>query len=244
MPVVFVHGVPETASIWDRLRDRIDTDSVALALPGFGSPRPSDFAATKEAYVDWLVAELGQIDAPIDLVGHDWGGILATRVATTAAAPLRSWVSDAVTVVDPAFAWHDLARTWQTPGEGEAFWDGVRSSPPADTAALLVAFGVPEQDAVAMVEAVDETMSGCILDLYRSADGIGGQWASDDVVGVPGLVLVGAEDAFGDEGASRAVATRLGAEVAVIGGAGHWWPLQSLDPVAAALEQFWSGLGD
>jgi pimeloyl-ACP methyl ester carboxylesterase len=76
MPAVFVHGVPETPAIWDGLRSCLRReDVIALQLPGFGCARPDGFAATKEAYVAWLVAALEPISAqgPIDLVGHDWG---------------------------------------------------------------------------------------------------------------------------------------------------------------------------
>jgi len=77
MPVVFVHGVPETPEVWGPLRSKLSRDDVvALQLPGFGCARPEGFGATKEEYVAWLVAELERLQGadPIDLVGHDWGG--------------------------------------------------------------------------------------------------------------------------------------------------------------------------
>ena len=47
MTVVFVHGSPETAELWDPLRAVLSRDAVALSLPGFGAPRPHpDRAAT------------------------------------------------------------------------------------------------------------------------------------------------------------------------------------------------------
>jgi pimeloyl-ACP methyl ester carboxylesterase len=64
--IVFVHGVPETAAIWDKVRGAIDQDSVALALPGFGSPRPDGFDASKDAYVDWLLGELDRIERAVN----------------------------------------------------------------------------------------------------------------------------------------------------------------------------------
>src|SRR6185295_10577729 len=106
MTVVLVHGVPETAALWDPLRAVLGRDDVeALSLPGFGVPRPDGFGATKEEYVDWLVGELEarQGGDPIDLV--------------------RSWVTDAAGIGDVAFEWHDFAKIWQTPGAGEEFWD-------------------------------------------------------------------------------------------------------------------------
>ena len=63
MPAVFVHGVPDTPSVWRHVLERLARrDVVTLSLPGFGCPRPPRFAATKEAYVDWLMDELATID--------------------------------------------------------------------------------------------------------------------------------------------------------------------------------------
>ncbi len=53
--IVFVHGVPETAAIWNKVRRALDRESVAIELPGFGCPRPEGFGATKDDYVDWLL---------------------------------------------------------------------------------------------------------------------------------------------------------------------------------------------
>ena len=52
---------------------------------------------------------------------------------------------------------------------------------------MFVAFGVPEEDATAMTEAVDETMAGCILDLYRSATRVHHDWGpTSSTSGRPG----------------------------------------------------------
>ncbi len=240
MTTVFVHGVPETASIWDRLRAALDRDSVALSLPGFGNARPAGFGATMDEYAHWLVRELERLPGPIDLVGHDWGGILTARMVTSGGSQLRSWVSDSAGAIDPDFTWHDLARTWQTPGDGEAFFAGLQDDVEG-AAALLIAVGVPEQDAPRMVAALDNTMVACILDLYRSATNIGRDWGHAGAGAPQGLVLVGAADPLGDEARSRTAATNLGAEFAAIDGAGHWWPLQAAEAGARALEVFWSG---
>jgi pimeloyl-ACP methyl ester carboxylesterase len=69
---VLVHGLPETSRIWDSLR-RVLGRAIALALPGFGTPRPAGFTATKDAYAEWLANALGEIEEPIDLVGTTWG---------------------------------------------------------------------------------------------------------------------------------------------------------------------------
>ena len=195
-----------------------------------------------DEYAEWLRSQLAAIDGPIDLVGHDWGGILAARVATSGVVPLRSWVTDAVVAVHPIFRWHDLAKIWQTPGDGEQFWVRFRGAP-AEGAALLGSLGVPDGDARAMVDAIDEPMCVAILDLYRSAHDIGTRWKAVGVSPSPGLVLIGSADHFGNERASRRVADHLGMDVQVLDGAGHWWPLEAPDDATAHLERFWSSAG-
>jgi pimeloyl-ACP methyl ester carboxylesterase len=61
MPVLFVHGVPDTHRVWTALLARVGrSDAIVLSLPGFGGPVPAGFDATKEAYVDWLLGELAR----------------------------------------------------------------------------------------------------------------------------------------------------------------------------------------
>src|SRR5688500_11380650 len=73
MTVVFVHGVPETSALWNGVRAHLDGDALAVGLPGFGTPRPAGFGATKDEYAQWLAGELRRLGGPVDLVGHDWG---------------------------------------------------------------------------------------------------------------------------------------------------------------------------
>ena len=83
MPAFFVHGVPDTSALWDGVRADIERDDViAVNLPGFAAPVPDGFGATKEEYVDWVIAELEAVGEPVDLVGHDWGSLLVVRAAT------------------------------------------------------------------------------------------------------------------------------------------------------------------
>jgi pimeloyl-ACP methyl ester carboxylesterase len=90
--LVFVHGNPETAAIWDALVAVLDEPEVVrLSPPGFGAPVPPGWHATPIAYRDWLVQQLEAIGTPVDLVGHDWGGAHAIGVAMTRPDMLRSW---------------------------------------------------------------------------------------------------------------------------------------------------------
>src|SRR5438132_9334315 len=137
MPAVFVHGVPETDHVWDGLRSELGReDTVALSLLGFGNARPDGFGATKEEYVDWLVAELEGIGDSIDLVGHDWGGGFVVRLVSIRPDLVRSWVTDAAGLGDVTFEWHEFAKIWQTPGAGEEFWDQQLALADPDRAAV------------------------------------------------------------------------------------------------------------
>ncbi|MBC9729437.1 alpha/beta fold hydrolase [Streptomyces sp. TRM68367] len=89
MTVVFVHGVPETGEVWDKLRRHLGREGVALDLPGFGAVRPAGFGGGKDDHVEWLVDRLRSVPGPVDLVGHDWGALLTYRVATAYDVPLR-----------------------------------------------------------------------------------------------------------------------------------------------------------
>ncbi len=241
--IVLVHGNPETAAIWRKVRNAIDRESVALSLPGFGCSRPDGFGATKDDYVQWLVDELDRIGGPIDLVGHDWGGLLTYRVAAAFGDRLHSWAADVGHIAHPAYEWHDFAKLWQTPGAGEAFIESQNAASPADRAAVFKMMGVPDDDALEMAAASDATMGACILDLYRSATpNPHRDWGPWKPTRAPGLVLDATEDAFGDEMLATEVAESLGARFERIEGAGHFWPYQAPEKAAAILESFWESL--
>jgi pimeloyl-ACP methyl ester carboxylesterase len=250
MTAVFIHGVPETGRLWDGLRARLSTDSTALDLPGFGVLRPAGFGATMDEYVQWLERELRGIDGPVDLVGHDWGALLVARVATNSTVMLRSWVMDMASGLHPEYAWHALARLWQTPGAGEQWAKNRVEAVPGsaeDASAQLARAGVPAADAVAMAGRFDATMGQCILDLYRSATpNPHAHWAAglSAPTPAPGLVIQPLLDTYDDLAASGEMAARLGARTQRLDGVSHWWMLQDPDHAAEALERFWIAVGE
>ncbi|MEY2425585.1 MAG: hypothetical protein QOI61_1157 [Actinomycetota bacterium] len=242
--IVLVHGVPETAELWDDVRERLDQPSVALRLPGFGCPRPDGFSATKDAYVDWLLVELAKIDQPVDLVGHDWGGALAIRVGTKYPAAVRSWTTDVAGIAHPDYMWHDFAKIWQTPGDGEKFFEDQAAGQPEDTAPLLQAFGLSEEAALKLARMGDPVMGTCILDLYRSAvPNPHADWGDGlKPSKKPCTVLTLTGDPFtGGTEPSTEMATIWGAKE-VRFETGHFWPLQSPDEGARIINEFVASL--
>lgn len=247
MPVVLVHGNPETAAIWDELRTHMGRDDViALSPPGFGAPVPDGFEATSDGYLAWLVGEVGAIDGPVDLVGHDWGGGHVIRLACTRPDLIRSWTSDIAGCFDPEYVWHDAAQAWQTADVGEAAVAGMAAVPPADRATMFQGLGMSPAVARSVAEAVGEEMGRCILSLYRSAaqpamSKLGAELPK--AAAKPGLVIIATEDPYtGGEVLARRSAERAGATVAVLQGRGHWWMCEDPEQGAQVLNGFLSRL--
>jgi pimeloyl-ACP methyl ester carboxylesterase len=169
MTLVLLHGVPEDAQIWDEIRAELsDLETIALSLPGFGVPAPLGFAATMDGYATWVAQELGKIGKPICLVGHDWGGILTSRIATTRPELLVGFATDVLSFFHPDFAWHPLAKIWATPGAGEAFMEEQGKRSAAERAAQFTEMGVAPGYA-AHLAGLDHEKNRCILSLYRSS---------------------------------------------------------------------------
>jgi len=240
MPAVLVHGVPETAHVWEPLVHALGrTDVELLHLPGFGTPVPPGFTPDMESYASWLAEALA--DYPdCDFVGHDWGAILALRVLVDPPSTIRSWVLD-IGNLDESFVWHDIARAWQTEGDGEAMMQGILDASTTDRAALLTSLGVPKAGALTMAAAFDETMASVILPLYRSATDIGRAWGPGvDQIRGNGLVIGRGNDPYVSMRSARELARRLGVELAELPEAGHWWMLDSPETAAPILERFWT----
>jgi pimeloyl-ACP methyl ester carboxylesterase len=238
--IVFLHGVPETSALWDKVRAEFDEETIALSLPGFGCARPEGFGATKDDYADWLVSELEKFDAPVDLIGHDWGALLTYRIATTRGDLLRSWTADIANGVHPNVQWHQYARIWQTPGEGESYFKAIHETPIETMAEAYQSFHLSPDDALTLAKWSDDTMGTCILDLYRSATpNVFASWGAEfGPTSAPGLIIFAEFDSFGNEAMSKEVAQTFGAREETLSGVGHWWVLEAPREAAAVIKDF------
>ena len=248
MTVALVHGFPETSAIWRPLQQVLDRESIAIALPGLGVARPDGFAATKDAYADYLSETLADLNPPIDVVGHDVGALLTLHLVSVGDPPLRSWAVDVANIFHPHHVWPDRVRVLQKPGLGEEQIRSEREADPSDprsTTAHLVATGVPHELAVEIAAAHDATMSQSILAFYRSAvPNIAADWWSEiGPTRARGLVLL-LPDPPEDEAMLLDVASRLRAETARLDNLNHAWMAEAPERVAAVLQMFWSSLDE
>jgi pimeloyl-ACP methyl ester carboxylesterase len=208
---------------------------VALAPPGFGAPVPAGFGATSDDYLTWLAQELHGIPGPIDLIGHDWGGIHVLRLAASRPELVRSWATDVAGAFDPTYVWHEVAQVWQTKGAGEAAVAQLVATPKEQLVRRWMGFGMSEHAATATAAAFGEETGRCILALYRSAaQPKMAEWGADlsKAKTRPGVVILPTENQGTLVEYGRRTAERAGAQVALLEGLGHFWMCQ--DPKRGA----------
>ena len=240
MTIVFVHGVPDTPAIWGPLIDELGqagAGALTLQLPGFGVMAPDRFPATADAYLAWLENELEKLFTkygPVDVVGHDWGGILAWGFVNRRPDLIRTWTIIAAPVW-PYYKWHFFARVWQTPSLGEF---STHVTPRWMTEKLLAHWNMPEGLAAHEAGCVDAEMRSSILRLYRSGKSIGADWpASDKLDKQKGLFIFGERDPFMKAHEAAAFADALGVENYVEPDAGHWLIAECPENIAPLMKR-------
>jgi len=247
LTVVLVHGNPETEAVWDPLVEAMGRDDVVrLSPPGFGAPLPDDWPATFLDYRYWLEGELIRFDAPVDLVGHDWGGGHVLNAVMHRPELVRSWASDVVGLFDPDYVWHDLAQVWQTPGDGEELVEAMMGAPLQERVERLAGLGLTIEVATKIAFGQGPEMGRAILLLYRSARQPAIAEAGRELERAsarPGLSLLATEDHYvGSDEIRRRAADLAGARTEVLDGLGHWWMVQDPSRGATALTRFWESL--
>ena len=109
-PVVLLHGFPETSRCWDKVAGALSAEHHVLApdLPGYGrSARPTSYdSATLASTVAAFMDAAGVPRAGV--VGHDWGGGVAFRLALDHADKVER-----LAVINSPFRRLDLRRGWQ-----------------------------------------------------------------------------------------------------------------------------------
>jgi haloalkane dehalogenase len=127
-----LHGNPTSSYLWRHLGEGLSDVArvVAPDLPGQGDSelgRRSGTWEDMEQFVEDFTAALA-LDK-FDLALHDWGGIIGFRWLFDHPHRLeklrRLVISDTAFFAADNSAWHELAKIWRTPGEGEAWMDAL-----------------------------------------------------------------------------------------------------------------------
>ena len=242
-PVLFLHGNPDSADTWHEVIARLEPHfrCIAIDLPGFArSKAPAGFDCSIDnlgRFIASLLESLA-IDAPVNLVSHDFGGAFA--MAFACAHPQK--VRRIVTINHPFFVadyrWHAWARIWRAPVIGELsmlamswpvfYWSVKRGSRKLghEQISKMYSYLTPETKRM-------------VLRLYRAAGtAVFAQWERRMLAAtakIPALVLWGEHDPY----IPAWVAERFGAtRVTRFPGSGHWTPAEVPEEVSAELLAF------
>lgn len=238
---IFLHGVPDTPTIWQPLIDRLGEPVSVPCLPGFCAPAPDGFGCSKDEYVQWLAQLLEsrcEQDGPVDLVGHDWGALFTLRAASLRPELIRSWAICGA-AIDPSYRGHLIARIWNTPMLGEIAM--ALSGKPVIESSFRRG-GLPAGLARQEASAWTPHMRSAILRLYRSANGLRfeGDWVDRlDRLPKRGLVVWGALDPYVPLSVAERFAARHASKLHIEADAGHWQIVERAETVAEALLAHW-----
>jgi pimeloyl-ACP methyl ester carboxylesterase len=133
--VVLVHGFPNTSAVWELVARHLTTafHVVAYDVRGAGD---SDVPSNRAAYalpvlVEDMAAVIAAVssDAPIHLVGHDWGSIQGWEAVTSGrlTGQIASYTTISGPPLDHAALWARRHRTWHAADLRLALKQGSRS---------------------------------------------------------------------------------------------------------------------
>jgi len=183
-----------------------------------------------------LIAEVERVGEPVDLVGHDWGFILATRVASVRPDLVRTLIGGSGPICAD-YEWHPLARIWQEEGAGEAWFDAL--DPEAFASAMMKAGVRAELARAEGQRLMYPSMQKSILALYRSSVNMGVVWERDlHRVAAATLLIWGEEDTAVPLRYAEQMRDHMGAELLSLD-CGHFVPAERPAEYARAVCQHW-----
>lgn len=251
-PALLLHGVPETAVAWRHLIPELARDRVVLApdLKGLG-----DSEAREPYDIASLAAELAalvlhEVDGPVDVVGHDWGGVVGLALAGARPDLVRRVVD-----ISGPFRSLDLTRAVHVPLfalpvlpevafalAGEQIWRGAfargwrKGSPPPEVLDHYVeAYTAPGRVAAALSYYRVTTRAR----LWRMVAG-GRAPGTTRVRAERALVVWGMDDPFTSPADGESVVRDLGssATMLTLPGVGHFPVEEAPEIVVPAIAEF------
>lgn len=107
-----LHGVPQTGQMWQPLADELCRDRVVLApdLKGLGASEATGSYRVAALARELAALALHEVDGPVDVIGHDWGGVVAIALARARPDLVRRLV-----VINAPYRRVDLTRALHLP---------------------------------------------------------------------------------------------------------------------------------
>ncbi len=246
MPTLFLHGVPDSAEMWNGVIDRLQAicDCIAPDLPGLTTrsqvPAGFDFTLSSMAgFIDALVTALN-LTLPINLVFGDFGALYGLTWAITHPEKVGKIVLAGSVGFSPDYQWHSTAKLWRTPLLGDLsmislsesmFKNAMKSSAPLltpdhwhDVYARSMASGAVKRNVLRQYRAIDPKQFAVwqpkLLELTKR---------------IPMIVLWGDQDPFIP---SRFADTFGAREVHHYPNNGHWIAVEAPEEIAAKIAAF------
>ena len=230
-PILFLHGVGSDKSVWRPQLDhyRGQRTAVAMDYPGYGES-PLQPAATRDDYARAAIAVLDTLGhSRAHICGLSLGGVVAIAMHALAPDRCRSLI---------------LADSFAVHPDGKGIYDrSVAASTNLRALAearVDILMSQPVDPALRME--VVETMAAIDAAAYRI--GAAAVWLADQrsrvaQIGVPTLVMCGADDVVTPPSLSERLAAAIpAAELVLIEGAGHLANIEQPDQFNAALDRF------
>lgn len=123
IPTLFLHGVPDTADIWNGVVEPLQMNYRCITpdWPGFGRSGPgTHLDCSLDGQADFVrdLADTLDLTEPFNLVSHDFGGISAMAFVAKYPGRVRRFVVSNAPF-SPEYHWHLWARIWRTRVLGE-----------------------------------------------------------------------------------------------------------------------------
>ncbi|TFV90138.1 alpha/beta fold hydrolase [Oxalobacteraceae bacterium OM1] len=241
IPTLFLHGIPDSHTVWDDVIASIRGSYRCIApdLPGFGqSTVPTGFGVTLNGmadFVDAFLAALG-ITEPINLVVHDIGGPYGLAWAVRHPDKVRS-IAIMNTVFQSEYRWHRYGRICRTPVLGELLQLLTSQSGLAQAIHRNSGLHKPSRAHIAATyRGFTGPVRRMVLRLYRGLDPEGFAHWDEQLralaARVPSLVIWGDRDTY----IGNAFAGRFGSrQVVHLPQCGHWPMIEVPDVVSRHL---------
>jgi pimeloyl-ACP methyl ester carboxylesterase len=244
-PVLLLHGNPDSSIMWEGVAERLGRHYRCIApdLPGFGySQVPAAYQPSLDGmalFIEQFLAAAG-LDAPLDLIAHDFGGPFAFAWAVKHPPAVRRLVA-INTLFFSDYRWHFWARVWRTPILGELSMLAL-NRPMFAQAMRRNSTRFSDAHIDRTYALMSPRMRKEVLRLYRAAADPESfkPWESAFLALVrtkPTLVIWGDKDPF----VAKDFAQRFNARRVVhLPDAGHWAPVEAPAQCADAILQFFA----